>query len=343
MKKKFFAGIAAIIIISLAFTGWKFFGPTISTANGEFFYVKTGSGYSNVKQELLSKKYIGGSTWFDLASKILGYKTVKPGRYKITKGMSLFRLVRMLKNGSQTQVNFVITKLRTKEDLARKAGSMFECDSLQVINFLNNNDSLKKYNLDSNTVMAAVMPYTYAINWNITTGKLFQKFYIAYKNFWTTERKQKADSIHLSPIGVSTLASIIEEETNNRNDKSNIASVYLNRMAARMPLQADPTIKFAMKDFGLKRIYEKYLLIESPYNTYRNKGLPPGPVCTPSIETIDAVLDAPKTDYLYFVASSNLDGSSIFTTNYNDHIKYARVYQKALDSLFDTSKKANLK
>jgi UPF0755 protein len=187
--------------------------------------------------------------------------------------------------------------------------------------------------------MTAIMPYTYAINWNTTPGKIFQKFYTAYKNFWTAERKQKADSIHLSPIEISTLASIIEEETNNKADKSNIASVYLNRLAAGMPLQADPTLKFAMRNFELKRIYEKYFGIESPYNTYRNKGLPPGPICTPSIETLDAVLDAPKTDYLYFVASSNFDGTSVFTNNYNDHMKFARLYQQAYDSIQRTNRK----
>src|SRR5205814_7844122 len=122
--------------------------------------------YADVKRELIDKEFIHSGSWFDLASKIIGYKTVKSGRYKIIKGMSLFKLVRTLRNGTQAQVNLVITKLRTKEDFAHKAGNMFECDSLQVINFLNNNDSLKKYNLDPNTVMAAVMPYTYTINWN---------------------------------------------------------------------------------------------------------------------------------------------------------------------------------
>jgi UPF0755 protein len=243
----------------------------------EFLYIKTGYAYADVKKELADKKIMQGGKWFDLASKIIGYKTVKPGRYKIIKGMSLFKLVKMLRNGSQAPVKLVITKLRTKEDFAAKAGNMFECDSLQIINFVNNNDSLKKYGLDSNTVMTTVMPYTYIVNWNTTPGKLFQKFYTAYKNFWSPERSQKANSIHLTPVEVSTLASIIEEETNNKNDKSNIASVYLNRIASGMPLQADPTIKFALKNFDLKRIYEKYLEIESPYNTYRNKGLPPGP------------------------------------------------------------------
>ena len=342
MKRKII-GIFLLLILIAGFAVWKLFRPTLSVANGQFLYIKTGYVYADVKKELTDKKFVRNGRSFDLASKIIGYKTVKPGRYKIIKGMSLFDLVRMLRNGSQAQVNLVITKLRTKEDFARKAGSMFECDSVQVINFLNNNDSLKKYGLDSNTVMTAIMPYTYAINWNTTAGKIFQKFYTAYKNFWTAERKQKADGIHLSPIEISTLASIIEEETNNKADKSNIASVYLNRLAAGMPLQADPTLKFAMKNFELKRIYEKYFGIESPYNTYRNKGLPPGPICTPSIETLDAVLDAPKTDYLYFVANSNLDGSSIFTSNYTEHMKYARIYQQALNKLYDSVQTTNRK
>jgi UPF0755 protein len=227
----------------------------------------------------------------------------------------------------------VITKLRTPEDLAKKIGAMFECDSSQMIGFMKNPDSLRSFGVDSNTVMAVVMPYTYSIRWNTTPKKLFQNFIIAFKNFWTDERKQKADSIHLTPVQVSTLASIIEEETNNKNDKPVIASVYLNRLAIGMPLQADPTIKYAMKDFKLKRIYHAFLNVASPYNTYSNKGLPPGPICTPSIETIDAVLNAPKTSYLYFVASSNFDGSSVFSSTLSQHLKNAKAYQQALDKL----------
>ena len=216
---------------------------------------------------------------------------------------------------------------------------MFECDSVQVINFLNNDDSLKKYSLDTNTVMAAVVPDTYTYFWNITPDKIFRKIFDNSQKFWNDERKKKATDHGLTPVQACTLASIIEEETNSKTDKPNIASVYLNRMEKGMPLQADPTIKFALKDFGLKRIYEKYLFVESPYNTYQNKGLPPGPICTPSRETIDEVLDSPKTDYLYFVAKSDLSGNSVFTTNFKDHMKYAREYQEVLNKL-DSQNKA---
>ncbi len=343
MKRKIIAGIAGIILFIIGFTAWKFFGPAVSTSSGEFFYIKTGSTFHTVEQDLLNKKYISNSGWFVLASKVLRYNTIKPGRYKLKKQMSLFSLVKMLRSGGQSQVNLVITKLRTKEDFARKAGAMFECDSLQLIGFLTNLDSLGKYGLDSNTVTAAMMPYTYSINWNTTPGKIFQKLFTAYQIFWTPERKKKAEEHQLTPVQVSTLASIVEEETLNKNDKLNIASVYINRIRIGMPLQADPTVKYALRDFGLRRILTGHLKIVSPYNTYLNRGLPPGPICTPGLETIDAVLDSPKTEYLYFVASSNFDGSSVFTTNLADHSKYARAYQKALNMRLDSSKRNNPK
>lgn len=331
--RKIFRWTFIIILVAGAFLGWKFFGPSVTVRDGAepYLYIKTGSSDADVKRELTDNQFLSGTSWFDLAAKLLGYKTIRPGRYKLEPGMSLVTLVRMLKNGNQSPVNFVVTKIRTKESLAGKLGHAFESDSLEVISFLNNPDSLKKYDLDTNTVMAAVMPYTYTLKWNTRPGRIFSQFYTAYKNFWTDERKQKAARLGLRPAEVSTLASIIDEETNASSDRPNIASVYLNRIAKGMPLQADPTVKFAMRDFGLKRILNAYLQTPSPYNTYINKGLPPGPICTPQAETIDAVLDSPKTDYIYFVANSAFDGTHIFTTNYADHMKYARIYQQELN------------
>ena len=340
MKKKIFFGIVVLILIAGAFIAYKFFGPATATPSGEFFYIKTGSTYADVKNELIEKKFITSTTWFEYAKKILRFNTIKPGRYKITKGMSLFKLVRMLRSGDQSKINLVITKIRTREDLAKKVGNLFEFDSLQMNNLLNNNEKLKEYGLDTNTVMAVVMPYTYSEVWNSTPESIFEEFQTAYKKFWTNERKVKADSLHLTPLEVSTIASIVEEETNKKADKYNIASTYLNRVKIGMKLQADPTVKFAMKNFALKRVTGVHLKTDSPFNTYMYAGIPPGPICTPSIESIDAVLEAPKTDYLYFVASHKFDGTSIFTSNYNDHLKYARMYQQELTRRMDSTKKA---
>jgi UPF0755 protein len=331
MKKKIVLRILAILILVLGFMAWKFLGPTVHVPEKKFFYIATGEPYALLKADLHDQGIVSSETWFNLTAKIIGYKTVKPGRYEIKKGMSLVGLVRMLKNGQQTPVNFVITKVRTKEVLASRIGAVFECDSTQMIHFLNSPDSLQQYGLDTNTVMAAAMPFTYSIKWNTTPGNLFEQFYTAYKTFWTPERKQKADSLGINPLQVSTVASIIDEETNSKTDKPNVASVYLNRIKKGMPLQADPTLKFALRNFGLKRILNVHKDVQSPYNTYTNKGLPPGPICTPQLETIDAVLDSPKTDYLYFVANSTFDGSHIFTTNYAEHMKFARLYQQELN------------
>jgi UPF0755 protein len=274
-----------------------------------------------------------------MADQFKYWKNIKPGRYEIINGASLYSIIKILRNGHQTPLNLVITKIRLKEDLARMVGNRFECDSAEMITFLNNDDSLKQYSLNSMTVMTAVLPDTYTYFWNTTPRKIFQKIYDKSKDFWTPERKELATNHGLATDQAYILASIIEEETNSKTDKPNIASVYLNRIEKKMPLQADPTIKFAMKEFGLKRIFSKYLLVESPFNTYRNTGLPPGPICTPSEETIDAVLNSPKTDYIYFVANSDLSGTHIFTTNYADHLKYAREYQQVLNKL-DSANKA---
>ncbi|MGH2553819.1 MAG: endolytic transglycosylase MltG, partial [Chitinophagaceae bacterium] len=330
MKKKIAGIIAVLLFLAAGFAGWKIFGPATTISGGEYFYIKTGSNYADVRNDLISKKYITNGRWFDITSRILRYKNIKPGRYKISKGMSLAKLIRMLRAGNQAQVNFIITKIRTREDFSRKAAATFEFDSLQMINLINNTDTLKNYRLDTNTVTAIIMPFTYSFNWNSTPAKIFQKLYSTYRNFWTAERKAKADSLRLSPIEISTIASIVDEETLKKTDKLLIASVYLNRIRIGMPLQADPTIKFALNDFTLKRILSIHLKTVSPYNTYLNKGIPPGPICTPSVETIDAVLHAPVTDYLYFVSSSKFDGSSVFTTNLTDHMKFAREYQKEL-------------
>ena len=332
MKKKILISIAAFLLLIIAFFGWNLFGPTVHAPEQKFLYIRTGATYKDVTDSLTTNNILGGTAWFSMAAKIAGYTNIKPGRYEIKKGISVLSLVRMLKNGTQSPINFVITKIRTREVLAGRIGRAFECDSTAMLAFFNNADSLQQFGLDTNTVMVAAMPLTYTLKWNTTPSRIFREFHTAWSTFWNAGRKQRADSLGLTPAQVSILASIIDEETNADKDRPNIASVYLNRLKQGMPLQADPTVKFALRNFGLRRIYEKQLLTESPYNTYVNKGLPPGPICTPAEHTIDAVLTAPKTDYIYFVASSAFDGTHVFTSNYKDHMTYARLYQKELNN-----------
>ena len=333
-KRKNIGYIFLLLVLIFGYIGWLLFGPTINEPPEKYFYIHTGSSYQSVEDSLLQDKIISGTFWFDKVAKYLNYnKAIKPGRYRINSRMSLVNLVRMLRSGNQSPVNLVIIKLRTKEDLAKKLGNNFECDSLSVINFLNNNDSLSKYSLDTNTVMTAVIPNTYILKWNNTPSTIFKKLFAEQQKFWTKKRKEEAAALHLSEKEVYALASIVEEETNKKEDKGKIASVYINRMRTGMRLAADPTVKFAMKDFRLKRIFFKYLSYPSPYNTYQIQGLPPGPICTPSIETIDAVLNAPSTNYLFFVAKPDFSGYSNFASGYEEHQKFAKAYQQALDSI----------
>lgn len=340
MKKKIFFITLILLLIVGAFAAWNFFGPTLSPKNSKYIYIKTGASYADVKTALLNKNVTGNIFWFNFLAKRFNYdNAVKAGRYEITEGMSIYNLVRNLRNGKQAPVNLVINKLRTKEDLAQKISANVECDSASVMNFLNNNDSLAKFNLDTNTVMTAVIPNTYSIFWNTSANKIFAKLYNEQQKFWNEERKSKAKTLNFTPQQIYTMASIVEEETNKLEDKGKIASVYINRIASNQKLEADPTVKFAMKDFALKRIYKKHLSYPSPYNTYLNTGLPPGPICTPSQSTIDAVLNAPATNYMFFVAKPDFKGYSNFAATYKEHLLFAKAYRQALDSLMKT--KAN--
>ncbi|MBC7902946.1 MAG: endolytic transglycosylase MltG [Gemmatimonadaceae bacterium] len=197
--------------------------------------------------------------------------------------------------------------------------------------------------MDTNTFMTVVIPDTYTYYWNISPSKVFSKLFANYKEYWTEERVRKAKAQGLTPAQAYTLASIVEEETNATEEKGNIASVYLNRFNKGMNLGADPTVKYALRDFGLKRIYEKHLLVSSPYNTYRNRGLPPGPICTPSRSSIEAVLNAPTTEYFYFVAKRGSGGRHQFSKTYAEHLDYARQYHKGLDSVMQNKKAADEK
>jgi UPF0755 protein len=334
MKKKLIFWILLILIITGAYAAWQVFGPTVSAPESKYFYIKTGSAYSDVRQSLIDQKMISNTFFFDLVSKQLKYpRLVKAGRYQVKNGTSLFRLLRMLRSGNQSPVNLVINKLRLKEDLAQKIAANFECDSASVMQVLTDSETLRKYDIDNNTILTIVIPNSYSIFWNTSAEKIIDKLHTEKEKFWNEERLAKAKALNLTPVQVYSMASIVEEETNKEDDKGKIASVYLNRMATGMKLQADPTVKFALKNFALKRILYMHLAYQSPFNTYQNTGLPPGPICTPSVKTIDAVLNAPQTNYIYFVAKPDFNGYSNFASTYAEHLVFAKAYQQALDSL----------
>ena len=326
-----------VIVLGAAIVGWLFFGPATNFSEAKrTLYISSKAATKTAVLDSIKKNELikndGVFAW--LAGKMDYWQKIKAGKYEIKKGSSLLDIVRMLRNGRQTPVNLVITKLRTKEDFARLVGNKFEPDSTETISFLNNKDSLQAFNKSPETAMTAVLPDTYTFFWNTSPKNIYKKLAEEEKKFWTTERIQKANKLGLTPVQVYTLASIVDEETNAMKEKGTIASVYLNRVNKHMPLQADPTIRFALNDFTIKRVYGDHLKVASPYNTYQNTGLPPGPICTPSKKTIDAVLNAPATDYLYFVADSSFNGTHSFSVTYTEHMQKAKAYQKAFKERF---------
>lgn len=336
-KKKSSSGIWILLTLVLIgivayFAGYKIFGSNTGDMHqGEYLYIPTGSDYNYVLNELSQGGYIADPVSFNLLAKRAKYPDmVKAGKYKIPEGISNYDLIRKLRSGKQEPVKLVINKLRTKQDLLKVMEENLEPDSMEIAELLYNNSKLETYGFDTNSAIAAVIPDTYEFFWNTNAEKSYERFVYYYDRFWTDEREQKAIAKSLTPIQAMTLASIVEEESNKVSERPTIASVYLNRLKYNMKLQADPTVKFAVADFTLRRILNKHTEFDSPYNTYMYLGLPPGPITTPSKSSISAVLNAQETDYLYFCAREDFSGFHNFANSYTEHMKNARKYQKAL-------------
>jgi UPF0755 protein len=331
--KRFLLLVLVLFLLALAFVGWRILGPgTAFSGDSYSLYIRDGMTYEQLRNLLQKDTVVVSRPFFDWVAARMDYPAnIKAGKFDIKKDMSMLTILRMLHNGRQTPVHVVIVKFRTLEGLAGAVGRKFECDSEGIAAFLHNNDSLRPFGVDSNTFLTIVMPNTYSYFWNTPPSAIFKKMYASYKTWWTPMRIREAAAKGLTPTTATILASIVEEETNASADKGKIASVYLNRMSKGIKLGADPTIKFALRDFEIKRVYDKDLKVESPYNTYKYGGLPPGPICTPATQTLDAVLSAPATSYLYFAAKPDNSGYSNFAVTYKEHLQNAKAYQDWLD------------
>jgi len=329
MKKWILIALLVLVVYS-SYT--LFINVTHFTTEKASFEYKAG-GLDALADSLSHKKIIRDKMSFFIFAKLLKLEDkIKPGKFLIEKNTSLLNLMRMLRNNQQARVKFILNKVRTKADLAKLIANTFDIDSAVSIQYLTSNDSLALFGTDTTQVLSLFIPNTYEFYWSTSMSKLLQKMKAEENLFWSkNNRLEKAASIGLSKNEVYTLASIVEEETNFDSDKTIIASVYQNRLKKKMPLQACPTIKYAMQDFTLTRIYEKYLSNPSPYNTYKKAGLPPGPICTPAPKTIDLVLNAPNTNYFYFVAKADFSGYHHFSATYEEHSKFAKEYQHKLD------------
>lgn len=323
-----FAVVFAFVLFFIYFLGAKV--DIIEEKTNLYIYPNTTK--SEVVKTIESQNIIINSVAFKFYSLVFNYKTVHSGCYEIEKGLSVGRLVHKLAKGRQTPIKLVLGKSRTKEEFAETIDNDLAFSKKELLSKMNDNEFLKSFGVDSITVLSLFIPNTYEVYWNITIDDFFKRMSVEQDRFWR-KREDKLKAIGYNKFEVLTIASIVEEETNMNDEKPIVAAVYINRLKKGMPLQADPTIKFALGDFTIKRIVGKMLGVELPYNTYRNLGLPPAPICIPSIASIDAVLNYEKNDYLFFCAREDFSGYHNFTSDIKEHYANARKYQAALNEL----------
>ena len=325
-------GSAAVVLLIAGFTYCYLFSGLSKSEKTEYVYIDSDDTQDSVFAKIQPIANAIPMSGFSTLARHSGYAdNIRTGRYAIRPGEGALVVFRHLKNGQQTPISLTIPEARTIDRLAGALARKLMLDSANVATQLSDSAYCARWGYDTATVAALFVPNTYDIYWNVGLDRLMERMEKENHKFWNAERRGKAEAMGMTPVEVATMASIIDEETANNGEKPMIAGMYYNRLKAGMPLQADPTIKFALKDFALRRIYNKLLHIDSPYNTYRYEGLPPGPIKIASIAGIDAVLNHVEHDYLYMCAKEDFSGTHNFARTYQEHLQNAARYTKALN------------
>lgn len=328
-----FFGLAALGGASAFYYWQKFLSPNIVVqGNKKDLFIKTGSAFQSVIDSLKADGFLKDEKNFRFVSSSLNYEnSVKPGRYVLRDGMSNKEIVQLLRSGKQTPVNITFNNVRTKEDFASKISSQLEVTFDSVLFLLNDQTFVTSLGFTKDNILCMIIPNTYNVYWTTTASEFFQRMNKEYKSFWSEERSSLASGDGFSPIEISILASIVQQESNKNDEKDEIAGVYINRLKKGIKLQADPTLIFAAGDFTIRRVLNIHKEIDSPYNTYMHEGLPPGPICIPSIASLDAVLHYSHHDYIYFCAKDDFSGYHSFAETYDKHLLNANRFQAALN------------
>ena len=324
-KKYIIIGISIALCAGISIIANLFFSNPINSQEDTILYIDK----DDTPDSVWEKAHLGWRG--EILNTVIPYKRVKTGRYVITPHTGVLPLYRKLRNGQQDPIQLTIPTCRTMEKLAGALSQKLMLDSLELINAFTDEEFCKQAGYSTATLPALFIPNTYEVYWDITLEGFITRMQKENKAFWNTEREQKAKALSLSHEEIFTLASIVDEETANDAEKPIIAGLYLNRLRQGMPLQADPTVKFAVGDFSLRRITGEHLHKESPYNTYLNIGLPPGPIRIASIKGIDAVLYHQVHNYLYMCAKADFSGTHAYAATFNEHKKNARNYIRALN------------
>lgn len=336
--KRFLWILVGTFLIISAILGWriylKLFSPNVVTQKAEsaYLFIPTGSTIEDVLKILDENKMLEDEKAFMFTARQLKYDTnVRPGRYKIKNGMNNKDLISLLRSGRQTPLKLVFNNIRTRDQLAERVGEQIEAEPQAILNLMNDPDYVNEFGFNTENILCLFIPNTYEMYWNTSADQFIKKMFSEYKKFWNSNRTAKSTNIGYTKIEISVLASIVQQESNRSDEKPVIAGVYINRLQKDWKLEADPTLVFALGDFGINRVLSVHKEIESPYNTYKYKGLPPGPICLPTTSSIDAVLNYSHHSYMYFCAREDFSGYHNFANNYLQHLINARKFQRALN------------
>lgn len=339
LRKNCLTATGTCLLVVCGVLYYYFFSSFSTSPSVKYVYIDNDDNIDSVFTKLTPIAGSHSIAAFKTLAKHTSYgQHIRSGRYAIEPGEGALKVFRHLKNGIQSPVSLTIPSVRTIDRLAGELSKKLMVDSTEIYKALADEAVCQKYGYDTATIACMFIPNTYDIYWNVSVEKLLQRMDKECKKFWNFERTEKAKQMKLTPIEVTTLASIVDEETANNAEKPMVAGMYYNRLMLRnaeypdgMPLQADPTIKYAWKRFDLRRIYNNLLSINSPYNTYKNPGLPPGPIRIPSIAGIDAVLNHVHHDYIYMCAKEDFSGTHNFARTYEEHLQNAKKYSDALN------------
>lgn len=329
--------VVLVLAVAAGVFGWrtwrKVFGPGAHFDGDRIVRIPTGADFEQAMDSLRAGGLVADESAFRMLAERKGYTSrVRPGRYRVKSGTSLNALLNKLRSGEQDPVKVTFTNIEDLPELAGRVARYLEPDSATLLNVFNDPALHGELGLKRETLISLFVPNTYEFWWTTTPQEFLARMRKEHRTFWSEARKAQAASLRLSPVQVAVLASIVQAETVRRDDAPRIAGVYLNRLRIGMPLQADPTLKFALGNSGIKRVLDRDKAVDSPYNTYKYSGLPPGPINMPEPGSIDAVLKAEKHDYLYFCARADLSGYSDFARTYEQHLVNARKYQRALNA-----------
>jgi len=333
IKKKYYLMAIGGCVLAIVFVFYHFIMTTFSSRDTtQYIYIDRDDTVDSVyaKLDTIASKH--AMTGFRTLARYKDYaKNIRTGRYAIDTQKSTLNIFRQLRNGQQEPIMLAVPEVRTTDRMATVLGKRLMIDSTDIASAMHDPALQEQLGVDSTSLPCLFVPNTYEVFWNISARDLLLRMQKEREAFWNKERQQKAKAINLTPNEVCTLASIIDEETANNGEKPMIAGMYLNRLKKGMLLQADPTVKFALGDFTLRRILNKHLTVDSPYNTYKYAGLPPGPIRVPSVKAIDAVLNPVQHNYLYMCAKEDFSGTHNFATTLQEHMQNARRYQQALN------------